>query len=280
MNYTKRDFTENESVALDQIEASPKKPFKWTIPYRMIAPLAMTCDALIIISLAILCGITYHLELLGRPGDIQQFTGFGALVAALFIALAKSRNLYTLPQLLNLKLQIRRIATKWLAVFLFVTAVAFAMKAGENLSRGATISFSVFGLAGLIAARVFWRMFLADSLTVSRFSGRKVVLITEQASTADSGLVEALTRHGLQPAHHFKLPANQSSARRRREIIAQVISSVRGTNIEEIVVSANPDHWSELNSLIVRFASAPTARKFHPSRTSDRPLQTLVTHNR
>ena len=86
MNYTKRDFTGSESVALDQIEASPKKSFKWTIPYRMIAPLAMTCDALIIISLAILCGVGYHLELFGRLGDLQQFTGFGALVAALFIA--------------------------------------------------------------------------------------------------------------------------------------------------------------------------------------------------
>ena len=264
MNYTKRDFAQSESVALDQIEASPKSSSSWSLPYRMITPLVMACDALIIISLAILCGVTYHLELLGQFGDIQQFSGFGVLVAALFILLAKSRGLYTLPQLLNLKLQVRRIATKWIVVFLFITAVAFAIKSGGSLSRGATISFSILGLAGLIAARVIWRVTLADGLSASKFSGRKVALITEQASTADSSLAETLAQHGLQPIQYFQLPANQSSARRRKETIAQVISSVRGTHVEEIVVSANPEHWSDLNSLLLDLRVLPLPVNFVP----------------
>ena len=58
-------------------------------------------------------------------------------------------------------------------------------------------------------------------------------------------------------SQHFVLPANQKDAQRRKDVIAQAISSVRGSNIEEIVVSANLDHWSELNSLLSELRVLP-----------------------
>ena len=93
----------------------------------------MLCDALIIVSMGILSGVVYHLETIGTPGDLVQFGGFAAVVAALFIALGKSRDLYELPELLNFKSQICRITIKWFGIFLFLTAVAFTMKVGGAL---------------------------------------------------------------------------------------------------------------------------------------------------
>ena len=257
MNYVKRNSSVGKSVALSPLKASPRKLLKWTISHRAVAPLVMLCDALLIVAMGILSGVIYHLETIGAPGDLEKFGGFAAVVAALFIALGKSHNLYNLSELLNLKLQVWRVAIKWVAVFLFLTAVAFAMKVGGDFSRGATLSFAFSGLAVLIGSRAVWRIVLADGLAVRRFSGRNIILITEQSSTADSGLLEALTRHGLQLSQHFVLPTDWKDTEHRKKVIAQAISSVRGSNIEEIVVGANLDHWSELNSLLLELRVLP-----------------------
>ena len=257
MNYLKRDTSVGKSVALSPLKASPGISPKWTISHHAVAPLAMLCDALLIVAMSILSGVIYHLETIGAPGDLVKFGGFGTVVAALFVAVGKSHNLYNLSELLNFKLQVWRIAIKWVAIFLFLTAVAFTMKVGEDFSRGATLAFAFSGLAALIGSRTVWRIVLADGLAVRRFSGRNIILITEQSSAADFDLFEALTRHGLQLSQHFVLPTDWKDTQHRKNVIAQVISSVRGSDIEEIVVGANLDHWSELNSLLLELRVLP-----------------------
>src|SRR5664279_3035707 len=257
MNYLKRDSSVGKSVALSPLKASPGISRQWTISHRAVAPLVMLCDALLIVAMGILSGVIYHLETIGTWGDLEKIGGFAAVVAALFIALGKSRNLYNLSELLNFKLEVWRIGIKWLTVFVFLTAVAFTMKVGEDFSRGASLSFSFSGLAVLIGSRAVWRIILADGLAVRRFSGRNIILITEQSSTADFGLFEALTRHGLQLSQHFVLPTDWKDTQCQKKIIAQAISTVRGSNIEEIVVGANLDHWSELNSLLLELRVLP-----------------------
>ena len=250
MNYVKRDLGARKTIALGPLKEATRPPVPWAISYRAVAPLAMLFDALIIIAMSILSGVVYHVEALGQFGDLDRFTGFAAVVAALFIAIGKSRDVYELSELLNFKSQAWKITVIWAIVFLFLTAVAFAMKVGGQFSRGATLSFAFSGLAVLIAARAGWRVFLADGLAVRRFAGRKVVLIADQTSAADKGFLESMTRHGLQLAHHFILPAGRGETDRRRAVIAQAISSVRGSNIEEIVVGANLDNWMELYGLL------------------------------
>lgn len=257
MNYIKRELGPSESVVLNALKDSPRPSLSWTIPYRAVAPVAMLCDLLIIIAISLISGIGYHLETISTYGDPGKFAGSGAVVAALFIAFGKSRDLYKLSELLNFKLQLSRTTIIWTVVFLFLTAVAFAMKVGGDFSRGATILFAFSGLAALIGVRAVWRVYLADGLAVRRFSGRKVVLIADQSFAVDSDLLKSLMQHGLQLSHHFVLPAGKLGATRRREIIAQAISSVRGSHVEEIVVSANLDHWPELNELLSELRVLP-----------------------
>ncbi len=250
MNYVKRDLGARKRIALGSFKVAPRQPPNWAISYRAVAPLAMMCDVLIIIALSMVGVAVYELETMGVVQDLEQFVGLAAIVAALFIALGKSRDIYELTELLNFKSQIWKISIIWGAVFLFLTAVAFAMKVGGSFSRGATLSFAVSGFVMLIVARAAWRVYLADGLAVRRFSGRKVVLITEQGTTIDTGLLESLTRHGLQLVHHFVLPDDVEEKQPRKDVIAQAITSVRGSNIEEVVVGANLDNWRELSDLL------------------------------
>jgi Undecaprenyl-phosphate glucose phosphotransferase len=237
----------HKTLALSSLETFPRRRVNWTISYRLIAPVAITCDALIIFAMGIGSSVAYNIVTIGGPGHFALYGGLAAIAAALFIALGKNNNLYAAAELLNFKSQARHIAANWIGILLFLAAVAFAMKIGPHFSRGATMSFAISSLAGLITLRAAWRLVLADGLAVSKFSGRKIALIAEQALAIDSGLLEAFTRHGLQLAHHFVLPANRNDTQGRKSVIAQAISSVRGSDIEEIVVAANLDHWSELN---------------------------------
>ena len=146
----------------------------------------MAIDAAIIFITAALSDIAYSLAFTSSQGNIQQFMGFAAVVSVLFILIARSRDLYALPELLNFKSQIRLISVNWCAIFLFLTAVAFAIKMGGDVSRGSTISFAISGFACLLIARVGWRIYLRDGATVRKFSTRKVALIAEETLAYDS----------------------------------------------------------------------------------------------
>ena len=225
----------------------------------------MLLDALVIFTASILSGVVYHIEATGFSGDLRQFLGSAAVVAVMFIALAKNRDLYSLRELLNLKSQIIRISTKWVGIFLFITAIGFTMKAGASFSRGTALSFAVSGLAMLIGARIVWRIILAKGLARHRFSGRKAILITEnRPQWVMRTLPRRLQGMVCNLSKRFVLPNPQNNIQFRESIIAEAIAFVRGSDIEEIVVSANIDHWPQLRNLLSEFRLLPLPVNFIP----------------
>ncbi len=227
----------------------------WTISHRLIAPLAMALDAVMIGVACVLSTAAYDLVTMGNIGDLEPYFGLASLTAVLFLALGKNSGTYDLAELLNLKLQIRRIAARWSAVLLFLTAAAFAMKVGSIFSRGATISFGLVGISFLICSRVGWRLFLMNG--VRKFSSRKVAVIADGASASEAGVFEALARHGLQPVHHFLLPSGRASLAERRSAVARAISAIRGSTAEEIVVCTTLHNWTFLKQVVAEFRVLP-----------------------
>ena len=79
-----------------------------------------------------------------------------------------------------------------------------------------------------------------------------------------SGLLETLKRHGMQLAHHFVLPANYKDKQAQQEVIAQAVSSLRRSHVEEIVVAANLDRWPEIRDVLSGFRVLPLPVNFVP----------------
>jgi Undecaprenyl-phosphate glucose phosphotransferase len=258
MNYNNRRADVRENVALAPFKFSSSTRPPWTISYRAIPVVAMICDALLIVSASILAGAVYDYQsIVGRPSYLMQCLGLAALVGALFITLTKSRNLYDPTELLNFKSQIRKLSVKWVGILLFLAAAGFAMKASGNFSRGTTFLFAVFGLTAILTGRLVWRLVLADGLAVRKFSGRRIALIVEENSPTQASILKVLERHGLQPVYQFILPTNQSDLRARKRVIAKAISAVRGSNIEEIIIGADLDRWSNLRELVSELRILP-----------------------
>lgn len=230
---------------------------KWPISYGSVEIIAILTDAAVIVSASTIAGVIYHYQAFGTPGDLVKYIGSAAVVGALFISLMQSRGMYRPNELLVLRSQIRTVCLFWVAVFSLLAGTVFALKIGSELSRGASLVFAFVGLCALLAQRILLRNLLTKGVIKRRFSGRKVVLITDYRQPSEAGLPQVLTSLGFQLEHQFTLPPPAHGSRKRKETIARAIATVRGSEIEEIVVSADLNDWPELRGLIAELRILP-----------------------
>src|SRR5581483_3018010 len=78
---------------------------------------------------------------------------------------------------------------------------------------------------------------------------------------------------------HFVLPGDARNAAQRRAVLLEVIAAVRGTDIQEIVVGAEIDHWPELSAILRELRVLPLPVNLVPlgksSQIFELPLHTI-----
>ncbi len=261
MNYVRRnEFVKPTASVLNGAAAgeflrAPAPERRWPISYSSVETAAIASDIIVILLSGILSGIVY--QIIGNAGEVAHYIGSAAIVSALFIILMKNRGLYNPAELLSLKAQIRSIAVIWIGVFLFLAGVVFALKIGKEFSRGAVLTFAAVGMGALIVQRLFWRSLLRRGLAEHKFSGRNIVLITDGAAPSEQDLIGSLASHGFQLKHHFALPDHEHGLRGRDQMISKVLAYLRGSDIQEVVVSADLNRWPEVSSLLSRLRILP-----------------------
>lgn len=257
MNLIRRDMRMANGVAVSGLGSRSRSERKWPISYDSIELITIFADVAIILSTSTLAGVIYHYQAFGTAGDIIQYFGSAIVVAALFVSLMRSRGMYRPKELLLLRSQIRAVCLRWAAVFLLLAGTVFALKVGNELSRGASLLFAIIGCSALVVHRILWRSLLTKGVIKRRFSGRSVVLITDDWQPVEQDLPYILTSLGFRLERHFTLPPPEFGRREREEIISKAIASVRGSEVEEIVVGADLNHWPELRSLIAQLRILP-----------------------
>jgi putative colanic acid biosynthesis UDP-glucose lipid carrier transferase len=153
-------------------------------------------------------------------------------------------------------------------VFLLLAGTVFALKIGSEISRGTSMLFAIFGLIALIVHRSVLRDLLAKGLAERRFSSRNIVLITDHSQTDDASLTHALTGLGFCVEAQFILPPPGADSCHRARVVAKVIEHTRGSDVEEIVVGADPNRWSELRGLVAELRVLPFPVSFVPLGTA------------
>src|ERR1700675_2471389 len=251
MNFVKQPIGVeiSDGVSARGLDERPQGGRKWPIHYDSVELLAIVADLATIVLASLFSGLSYHLQDSGTPGDIGKYLGSAILVSALFISLMKIRGMYRPTEILVLRSQIRAVCLAWASVFLLLAGTVFALKIGNEISRGTSMLFAMFGLIALIVHRSVLRDLLAKGLAGKRFSGRNIVLITDPSQLGTS-LTHTLTGLGFCVERHFIFPPPSADSRRSERVIAKVIEHSRGSDVEEIVVGADPNRWSELRTLI------------------------------
>jgi putative colanic acid biosynthesis UDP-glucose lipid carrier transferase len=88
---------------------------------------------------------------------------------------------------------------------------------------------------------------LLRGLSGQKFSGRSAVLISDEASNSD--LVPTLLKHGLQLDYQFTLPADALASDQHETFVSDVVAYLRGSPIDEVVVSVDVARWGDLTRL-------------------------------
>lgn len=270
MNFVQRRVSA-PSIPTAGIPDRRRPEHKWPISYWSIEPLAIASDVVAIFVSFIVAGVMYHLHTVGTHGDINQFGGAAAAVAALFICLTIGRNLYNPARLLEVITQIHSVAVIWIGVFLFFAGVVFALKIGTEFSRGAVLLSAAAGLTLLIVLRIFWYALLTRGLARRKFSGRDVVLVSEDMPAP--GFAATLTTLGYQLKQQFRLPEQRPDAP-CDEDISQIISWLRESpDIDEVLVSGELDRCSELIKRLSPLRELPITVSLIPVGIGSKMLQ-------
>ncbi len=247
MNRQKVGIAEAEEVAARDLKGIfLDKARKWPIRYEWIETAAIGFDAATIVSASYCASLFYQLNN-GLRLELEQPLGSATLVAVLFCLLLKCQGQYKPAELLIWRRQIRLIFLTWAGVFLLLAGIVFALKIGSGLSRATNILFAAFGIVGLIANRTIIRELLKKGLSEHKFSGRKVALIVDPAQRHNP-ISRRLCKVGLDVSTTFALPPRGAGSNLRRKLAKDVIEHIRGSDIEEVIVTADLHRWSEVRA--------------------------------
>src|SRR5580704_10304141 len=252
MNFVKPD---DEFRLRSEAQPPLRRQRKWPVSYNAISTIAIACDVAVIMICGVGAGIIYNLAAFDAPGDVVRYFGAATVIAVLFVALMKSRDLYNPSELLSLKGQIRDASAVWASVFLFLFGALFTLKIGESFSRISIFSFGIAGLGCLLVQRLIFRNVLAIGISEHRFLGRNAILITDNLLAAGSSLISAVLKHGFYLDRQFVVPVHPGE--QQDKIVSDIISHLRGSDIEEVIVSVDINNWDNLKKLFSGLRTLP-----------------------
>jgi Undecaprenyl-phosphate glucose phosphotransferase len=237
---------------------------RWVrVPYRMVEPGVVVIDLILVIATSLVAGIGYNWIFLDFVPDMQTYAAIGVLTFTNVCAVLAARGDYQVTNLLNFPRQARDLAFIWTFVLFVLIAVVFALKAAEAFSRGATFTFFVLGLGGMIAWRALLTRFLRQTLSAGGFASRSVILIGERSRLVESRQLLELQQCGYQPIHTLEIAeediATIKMSQTLRAKIDRAIETAQATSVAEIFLLIGWEHsWAiESISSILRLVPIP-----------------------
>ena len=243
----------------------------WRLPiaYRAIPATAVAIDLILIFASAVGAETIYHRLPVDLEGEFSHTIAAAMFVAILFVAAMRVQKLYSPNRLIIMDDQARSVLSAWCGAFLILASGVFTWGVSYDLSRGDILLFWAMGSAALLAHRVFWRAVLPRALESGALRGRTVVSMTCEESIPQR-FVDNLTRHGYHIVAHFHVPPLEPLA---DEVIDNVISMCRTSDIEEIVLFVDPERMSHLRSIARRLRVLPLPVTFVPFGTLSQLFQ-------
>lgn len=240
------------------------RPAAESVPYStaLVGGTAVGIDAVAIVTLGMLSGWVYQVF---GPGRFEPGVSFAisALVALVFVLAMRTRDLYETGNLLRLDRQIRWATACWLAAFATMICFVFLMKASSDLSRGAGILFAGGGYVVLIMNRLMWRFGLARALAAGAVRRRNVAVLTTGRWAQGAPEFAILDGCGLKVVEQFVV-ADIECGRSRDDALRRLVSAVRGSAIDEIVVALPSRDLHQLELLVDGLHAVPLPVRLLP----------------
>ena len=237
--------------------AAPTRPLsdrRWRLPisYTAIPTIAIVIDLAIIVVSAVGAESLYHDIPEALEGEFSHTIAAAMFVAVLFVAAMRIQKLYSPSRLVMIDDQARSVLSAWCGAFLILASGVFTWGVSRDLSRGDILLFWAIGAVALLVHRLIWRATLPRALESGALRGRTVVSMTCEDAVPQR-FIENLSRHGYHILAHFPIPADGPAD----EVVDDVISMCRTSNIEEVLLFVDPERMTQLRAIARRLRVLP-----------------------
>jgi Undecaprenyl-phosphate glucose phosphotransferase len=228
-------------------------------------------DALVIVGLSLLAGITYHLTVYHQAGNAPDYYKVGAVIALFRWILQQP----VLGITAHSKGSLRYQFYLWNAAFLCLLAFGFVAKISGTYSRGAVLLFYVCGLPLLIVWQQVWKRFVRQGLRTGRLAVRRGLLLGTLAKVdefrgkyrpAQSGLIISNTVIVSEDALE-RSPAGEAAL---KASLAQAVNVVRRSNLDDVVVLLPWSATHAVNTCADMLMTIPVSVQLGPETIFDR----------
>lgn len=248
-------------MALVSSQSSDLCEGKWPVRYDSVELVAICADIATILFAGLLSALLSHG--IAAAGELARTCGYAAVAALLFVYVVNNGGLYRPTELLVFRSQVRAVCIAWTSLLVLFAALE-ALDVNSGFSRSAGPLFAALGLASLIAQRCIARILLIKCFSGRKFAGTNLVLITDQPPSTYAGLSETLAILGFCIKRRFDLPPVGSDPASRKRLSARVIEYIRNSEIDEIVLEASPERWSDLRAFVADLRVLPFPIMFVP----------------
>lgn len=267
MNFVNRQITATApgEAAPRSVVTSLNPERKWPVRYEAIELLAICADIATILLASVISVLLDRMNGGWSASNLGKAVGSAIIVSALFISLSKTNGKYRPTELLVLRSQVRAVFLAWTFVFFLLAGAVGPLNIGHEVSPGYPI-FAALGLLLLVAQRIAIKTFLIKGLSGGRFAGGNVVLISDQPPSPYGGLPQTLLVLGFRITGRFNLPPPGAGTGYRKRLSARVIEHIRSidSDIEEVIVEADPNRWCELRAFVADLRVLPFPIVFVP----------------
>jgi len=199
------------------------------------------------------------------PADLDAAVGMGIVVAALFVAIAHARGLYTPERLLKFGKTLPQVAAVWMLTFLIASMAAFLLKVGDHFSRAVTVALLAIGFSSLTLVRYTIGSALNAGFSFGRNRQRRAAIFYHP-NVDDQELVSSLERQGYRIIRRIPLPRpDKLNAGTDASSMGEIEKLVRSGELDLAFVTAPMHATEELGRLITDFRRTPLPLHFIPA---------------
>jgi Undecaprenyl-phosphate glucose phosphotransferase len=230
-------------------------------PYYFVEPAVLAADFVLLVGASVLAGIGYHRIFLDSIPSVEPYVAIGALAALNVTTILTALRAYRLQTLVNLKHQARDVAVVWIAVFLTLLGLAFTLKVGEALSRGATLGFFIVGLSFLLVWRSALAHFIAKALANGTFAKQRTMIIGDKTLLPASRVLTELRRYGYTPNAIVEIDSKEDIASTAvitmQDKLNSVVRAARDQQVDSIFLLFPWDRSHCIEAILVALSVLP-----------------------
>jgi Undecaprenyl-phosphate glucose phosphotransferase len=244
-----------------------RAPRKWVIGRFGFAVALLAFEAAMIVAIAILTGIVYHLGVYRDVGEIPNYVAVGISTSLLFTLPVLFRDDYKFQDFLEGKRAPARAFMLWNYTFLCLAFIGLLTKTTGVFSRAWLVVFYIVGLAAIVAMDEAVSRFLATAVAKGRIASRRLMLVGAEDEIRRITEAVETPRSAFRVVASAKLPASGSLDEEAfQEVLTDAIDKARALGVEDVVILTDWSRGDFIQDLVDAFTVLPVAIHLGASR--------------